>query len=113
MGAAGGFAIWAATAPNEAWDANPYYSLWLVLIGLIASFGRVKGFGWGVFGTYLGQVAAVYALIPMNGIPIFPAVLSVALFGTPPVVVGALVGAGIGLLVSALRGALLRDALDD
>jgi hypothetical protein len=94
-----GFALWAATAPKEAWDANEYYSAYLALAGLAASFGQPRGFYWGVVGVYVGQVIALNALIPAAGVPIFPSIIGVLMFGTMPAIAGALLGAGIGYCV--------------
>src|SRR5687768_10762001 len=92
-----GAAIWAYSAPNEAWDVNQLYSILLMLAGLVASFGRPLAFYWGVVGIYLGQVLAIHMFIPAEGVPIMPPLLSVLIFGTVPAAVGAAVGAGIGL----------------
>jgi hypothetical protein len=101
-----GFSIWAATAPQEAWDANNLYSLLVLLSGLIASFGRQRGFYWGIAGVYFGQVAALHLLIPVGGgAPIMPAFLAVLFFGTLPAAIGAFIGAGLGLATKvALKG---------
>src|SRR5688572_4248615 len=77
------FLIWAATAPAEAWD-RPLYFLWIALAGLIATLGQSRGFYWAVIGIYVGQVVALHALIPLGGVPIFPPVIGVLLFGTLP-----------------------------
>ena len=94
-----GFALWAATAPKEAWDENALYSVFVALAGFVASFGRLRGFYWGVVGVYAGQVIALHLLTPLTGVPILPAILSVLIFGTFQAIVGALVGAGIGYCV--------------
>jgi len=97
------FALWAATAPEEAWDANSYYSVLVLLAGLAASFGRPRGFYWGILGVYLGQVVAIRALVDVSGPPIFPLTLAVLVFGTLPAVVGAIIGAVIGYGIRRAR----------
>jgi hypothetical protein len=99
-----GFALWAATAPKESWDVNTLYSAYVALAGLVASFGRPRGFYWGVVGVYAGQVIALHALIPAVGVPIMPPFIGVLLFGTLPAVGGALVGAGIGYCLERTIG---------
>jgi len=104
VGFTAGFSIWAATAPQEAWDANPLYSVLVLLSGLVASFARLREFYWGIVGVYLGQVVAVYLLIPIGGgTPIMPAILSVLFMGTPPAALGALIGAGLGYSIKLVR----------
>lgn len=98
-----GFGIWAATAPKEAWDANPFYSVLVFVAGVAASFGRWPGFYWGIPGVYLGQLIAIHMLIPAGRVPIFPAFAAVLMFGTLPAAVGALVGGAIGSGVTASR----------
>lgn len=101
IGLAGGCIIWAMTAPQEAWDVNPYFSAWLFAAGLLAALLRPRSFYWGVLGVYLGQVAALYAFIPGQG-AIFPGVVAVLFFGTPQAFVGALLGAVIGFGIQRL-----------
>jgi len=95
-----GFAIWVAVAPAEAWDALDLYSVFVFAAGLLASFGRTREFYWGILGVYLGQVLAMEALLPKEGVPLMPSVIGVLIFGTMPAVVGAILGAGIGFCLS-------------
>jgi len=95
-----GFSIWAAVAPEEAWDALELYSVFVLLAGMLASFGRTSGFFWGVAGVYLGQVLTIGILLPQEGVPLMPSALGVLIFGTMPAFVGALLGAGIGFGLS-------------
>jgi hypothetical protein len=106
-----GFAIWATTAPKEAWDANALYSVYVALAGLAASFGQPREFFWGVIGVYAGQVIALHALIPVAGVPIMPPFLGVLLFGTLPAVAGALIGAGFGYCVQRTIATTKREGL--
>ncbi len=96
IGLTAGIMLWAVTAPREAWDVNPYYSVWLFVAGLIAALLRPRGSLWGVLGIYLGQVIALYTLIPLQG-AIMPPLIAVLLLGMGPAVVGALLGAAIGI----------------
>lgn len=102
-GFASAFALWAATAPEEAWDANSLYSLCVLLAGLVASFGRPRGFYWGILGIYLGQVVAIRTLVDVSGPPIFPLTLAVLIFGTLPAVGGAVIGAVLGYGIRRAR----------
>jgi hypothetical protein len=43
IGMFAGFAIWFVTAPHEAWDANPFYSLHVGFAGAISSLFRFRG----------------------------------------------------------------------
>ena len=99
VGSFGGFGIWAITAPLEAWDVNQFYSACIFGIGLLASLGRLRGIHWGVLGVYAGQVLGLWLLIPAGGGFVFPAVISVLLFGVPPAVAGALVGGAAGIAI--------------
>ena len=99
IGFLAGIAIWAISAPDEAWDVNQLYSTFLLLAGLVTSFGRPRAFYWGIVGIYLGQVFAIHMLIPAAGVPIMPPFVGVLFFGTIPAAVGATLGAGIGLCV--------------
>jgi hypothetical protein len=95
-----GFAIWAATAPEEAWDANSLYSVFVLLAGLVSSFARPRWFYCGVIGVYFGQVLAMKLLVPVGvGAVIMPAFLAVLMFGTLPAVAGSLLGAVFGYCI--------------
>lgn len=108
-GFAAGLALWAATAPGEAWD-RPFYFVWVAMAGLIATFCQSRGFYWAILGLYFGQVAALYVLIPWAGVPIFPPMIGVLLFGTIPAFIGALIGFGIGLHLEGNRSGAERQS---
>jgi hypothetical protein len=107
-GFAAGFALWAVTAPREAWDANPYYSIFVLLAGLVASLARPRGFLWGIVGVYLGQVVAIHLLVPAGGVPIVPPSVGVLFCGTLPAAIGAALGGGIGYGIRRVRKAVMR-----
>jgi hypothetical protein len=99
VGSFAGFAIWAITAPREAWDINQFYSACVFGAGLLASLGRLRGIHWGLVGVYAGQVLGLSLLIPVGGGFVFPAVVSVLLFGMPPAVVGVVLGGVAGMAI--------------
>ena len=105
-GATAGFCIWWITAPREAWDANPIYSVFVLLAGAISSLLRFRGCWWGVLGVYFGQVAGLSMLVPHTGVPIFPAWLGVLICGTIQSVVGAALGGVVGYVLLRTRRAL-------
>ena len=110
VGLVAGLAIWIMTAPREAWDVNPYYSVHVLFAGAMSSLFRLRGSWWGMLGVYLGQVAGLSLLVPHDGIPIFPAWMGVFFCGTIQAVAGALLGGAAGYVnrrirrASALRG---------
>jgi len=103
VGSFAGFAIWAVTAPREAWDVNQFYSACVFGAGLLASLGRLRGIHWGILGVYVGQVLGLRLLVPAEGVVIFPAIISVLLFGVPPAVAGAVVGGVAGMAIRRIR----------
>lgn len=101
IGLIAGYIIWAVSAPREAWDVNPFYSVCIFAAGLFAALLRPCSFYWAVIGIYLGQVAALYSLIPLQS-AILPPVLGVLLLGTPQAFAGGLLGAVIGFGIQRL-----------
>jgi hypothetical protein len=101
IGLIAGYMIWAVAAPREAWDVNPFYSVCIFSAGLFAALLRPCSFYWGVIGIYLGQVAALYFLIPLQS-AILPPALAVLLLGTPQAFAGGLLGAVVGFGVQRL-----------
>jgi len=104
IGVATGFGIWGLTSGREAWDANPYYSIYVLAAGGLASLFRLRGIWWPVLGVYLGQLGGLLLLVPhTGGAIIFPAWLGVLMCGTVQAVVGAVLGGAIGSGLGWLR----------
>ena len=91
-----GWIVWSAspfvTGQAEPWDSMAaYYSGSLFASGFLSSIFWKRGIYLGPIGIFIGQVAFIWILLG-QGIPIFPAPLAVAVFGTIQPVAGAVLG---------------------